>query len=426
MRCGGSQPSLRWAILLSIAIQLPLAVFLGHAHDTPLFMSAGYLAYHGLNPYVPADLSGLFGAGFSSTTSIGYPPPWILLSALLYGLATALGSSIFLYNFLLKLPLMAANLALALLVGSVIRDLGGGESRARWATTAMLFNPLVILTTTAWGQIDAVAALFSLLSLSLISRKKTSASALSLALALSIKPIVFPLILVGLIGSTGISRSACLRWTGILIAAGILLCALPFWVFGWDPRVILAGWKAQFTSAGGLSLLSFFELLGRGYNLPRELNYLGFFWLPALTLSLIAIEPELKLEYLLRRGLGLLLVFFLCRSWLSEPNLNAILPLAIILHARGVFDRGAVRGIWLIALGFSLLNYSLPQLFFLLVPRLAPALAALDGYIRVPRILARSLLALSWQLLGWRMAASCLRPRTAARDWWKRGGGIEQ
>ena len=38
-------------VLLSLCLQVPLAVFLGHAYDDSLFMVTGYLVSSGLNPY---------------------------------------------------------------------------------------------------------------------------------------------------------------------------------------------------------------------------------------------------------------------------------------------------------------------------------------------------------------------------------------
>ena len=74
-----------WAVLLSVALQAPLAVFLGHLYDTRIFMATGYLAGAGFNPYIPRDLSAIFQSPlFHGLTSIGYPPPWALLLGLAY------------------------------------------------------------------------------------------------------------------------------------------------------------------------------------------------------------------------------------------------------------------------------------------------------------------------------------------------------
>ncbi len=333
---------LRAPIAISVSIQLPLAVFLAHAYDMPLFMASGYLAAHGENPYIPADLSAVFGSKyFRLPVSYGYPPPWILVCAIAYRLSFALAPSLYLYDLFIKLPIVAANVALAILVRRIAGELGAGERRSRAAASAILYNPLLLLTTAAWGQIDAVAILCALMALLLLSRGREGASAAVLALALSIKPIVLPLLPLVLLAIAGPSPARALKYAAVLLGSACFFCVLPFFVFGWDPGIILRGWNAQFASAGGLSLFSFYELLGKGYALPPGMDFVGFLWVPALGLSLFLMRrPTLDLGSLLRSALGLMLVFFLCRAWLSEPNVDVLVPLAAVLAALGAVEKG--------------------------------------------------------------------------------------
>jgi len=372
-------------------------------------MSAGWLVAHGANPYTPADLAGVFGnPAFRSATSFGYPPPWALVSTLAYLAASTISKSVFLYNFLLKLPLIAANLALAFVVRETALESGGDEAGARRAFAAILLNPLLILTT-AWGQIDAVVALLALPAVLLLSRRAVARSAILLALACSIKPTVLPLIPLALVATSRISFSTSLRWLAVFAATVAILCVLPFAAFGWSPGIVLSGWNAHFSTAGGLSLLAFFELLGKGYALPKRLGFLGFVWFPAVLAYWLAL-PRTGGDSisLLRQGAGLLLVFFLTRSWLSEPNLDALAPFVAVLAALGVLGEGSLPALWIPALCFSLLNFSLPQLLFLISPDIGSALDAVDAKFRVPRLVARSLCVLPWQVAGWRLAISCL------------------
>jgi hypothetical protein len=63
--------------ILSIALQIPFAVFFGHYYDDRIFMATGYLVANGQNPYLARDLSGVFHLSqFQTFTTIGYPPPW--------------------------------------------------------------------------------------------------------------------------------------------------------------------------------------------------------------------------------------------------------------------------------------------------------------------------------------------------------------
>ena len=67
-------------ILLSLGLQVPLAIFLGHYTDERVFMVTGYEVSSGLNPYLPHLITGVFSVPSLSGIfpSIGDPPLWPL------------------------------------------------------------------------------------------------------------------------------------------------------------------------------------------------------------------------------------------------------------------------------------------------------------------------------------------------------------
>jgi len=102
--------------LLSIVLQLALALLFGHSYDTRVFMGAGYLVGTGQNPYVGQDLSAAFHhIGLGALTTVGYPP-WPLALGLLYRVAHAITPNLLVYNLAINLPVIAANGGLAYLV----------------------------------------------------------------------------------------------------------------------------------------------------------------------------------------------------------------------------------------------------------------------------------------------------------------------
>src|SRR5450759_1421639 len=89
----------RRLLVLSVVLQLALAVMLGHSRDTRLFMATGYLVGTGHSPYVPLDLTAVFHhVGFKAISVVGYPPPWPLVTGLVYRSTYALGHNLIVYN----------------------------------------------------------------------------------------------------------------------------------------------------------------------------------------------------------------------------------------------------------------------------------------------------------------------------------------
>jgi hypothetical protein len=391
-------------ILLSVAVQVPLALFLGHAYDLPIFMATGFLAGTGRNPYVAQDLSGVFHSRlFSGLTSIGYPPPWPLVLGGMYQMSYARLPSLILYSFALKAPVIAANIGLALMVGSLSASAGAGKRASRGAVLFILFNPLLLYTTAAWGQFDTVVAFFALLTLSLLHRGKILASAVSLALCVSLKPIALPLLpLCALYAGRG---SACLSigYAAVCAAALALFSVVPFVLLGWSPQVILQGWNAHVAVAGGLSWLTFVELATGSVTLPPPFRFLGFLWLPALVAGVFLTRPHGRtFAELLRWSLRLILLFFLTRAWLSEPNVALVLPVAAILAATGGLDTRTLHALWIIPLVFTFFNASIPQVVAPAWPGAVQIMAALDERARSARLILRCFATVPWLVVGWR------------------------
>ena len=80
-------------------------------------MSTGYLVGTGHGPYSPLDLSAVFQhIGFGQLTTIGYPPPWPLLTGIIYRLTYGVVPNLLTYDLALKLPVIAATVGLAYVV----------------------------------------------------------------------------------------------------------------------------------------------------------------------------------------------------------------------------------------------------------------------------------------------------------------------
>ena len=398
-------------LLLALALHLGLAAFFGHVYDTRIFMATGYLVGTGQNPYVAQDLRQVFNhPGFTGMTSIGYLPPWPLALGLLYRVSYALVPNLFLYNLVLKLPIIAANVGLAYGVAGLLKRLGAAAAVARRAWLFMLFNPFLLLFSSAWGQFDSIVALLALQALILFKDKRLEASAVLLALAVALKPTPLPLLPMALLVLAEGSLRQAARYAVVLALALFVFCLVPFLAFGWDLTPILSHWNAHFTVGGGLSLMTFYELLADRYQLPGYWWLLGLAWLPAVGIGLAAFRGSGQgLATLLHKSLGLVLIFFLTRTWLSEPNITLILPWVVILTSMGELDGRALLAVWGLPLIFSFFNTSPQQMLFLSFPDLMARLLEQAQEFRVVRLIARIIVVIPWQIAGWWIVAQCLR-----------------
>jgi hypothetical protein len=396
-------------------VQVPLAVFLGHYYDERVFMATGYLVGSGLDPYQPHLFANVFGnaqlEGF--IPRIGYPPPWPLLLGAIYRLSFAVVPNIWLYNFAIKIPVIIGNIALAYLVRNLVVKFGGDKKRARFAWLFLLFNPLTLLTTAAWNAFDTVVAFFCIGSLYLLEVGRTAESAIAMAFAVALKPIALPLIGLPLLFAKA-PRKRNLEYM-LVFAFVFFICFFGvFLAMGWTLPLGQDEWDSQFQMAGGLTPFNIMEIINDTQTLPSGLDFLGFLWLPALLIGYYAVyqsrpnSPEAHFQ----TAVSVLLIFFLSRSWLSEPNINLLLPLMFLatLSTRKLGFRD-FHFAWIIPLVFLFLNYSFPQLFFLVSPSAVTSLGALDTQIGGARLAARFLIVIPWQVLAWKIVFKNLKAK---------------
>jgi hypothetical protein len=409
----------------SVALQLALATLFGHSYDTRVFMAAGYMVGTGRSPYTAQDLGAVFHHTlFDVMTTVGYPPPWPLVTGVLYRLSYAFVPDLLVYNLVLKLPVIAATIALAYLVASVLGYRGASATICRRAWLLLLFNPLLLFTGAAWGQIDVVVALLALASLVLVWMSRDAAAAALLALAVCTKPTALPIVLVVLVFLGGRSWRRLLRYAVTFVPVAVALVVLPFLVLDWSPDPIVHHWNAQFSTSGAMAPTTVVRALHD--QLPRTLVralhgplpttggwwLLGLAWVAALAIAVVALRRGIgDFEDLLRKSVALVLVFFLTRTWLSETNVVLALPLVLVLSSLGALPRHAFTALWGIPLTFAVFNAAPLQLLFVAFPgAMARALAAVDE-LRPFTLTARAALVVAWQVAGWWVVVGCFRRR---------------
>jgi hypothetical protein len=402
----------------NLLLQLFLGLFLGHAYDLRILMAAGHLVGSGQNPYFMQDLSAVFhNSTFQGITTIGYPPPWALVLGLMYVFSYRLAPNFLFYNLAIKLPVIAANICLAYLVAHILRKLGAGEKISRRARLLMLFNPYLLLTSSAWGQFDPVVILLSLLALLWISEGRLTGPAILMGLAISLKPTVLPLLPVIFVYLAGRSLPRMFRFFAVFALSLLLFCAAPFAIFGWDPSPILQHWNYHFTIGGGLSFMTFLEFTTWSYQLTGRWWMAGWLWVPALGLATLALRPGIKdLEDLLRKSAAFLLVFLLCRAWVSDTNINLILPFVVILTSLNQLNRFCLPAVWVLPLVYSFFSTSIAQLFFPSLPGFMDVQLKWAVEYLTARYAFRTVAVALWLLAGWWTSLQCFQNAPAGKQ----------
>jgi len=381
-------------------------------------MSTGYLVGTGQNPYVGQDLGAVFHhIGFRSLTTVGYPPPWPLALGFLYRVVHAITPSLLVYNLAIKLPVIAANVALAYLVGAVLKNLGADPAATRRAWVFLLLNPFLLYFGAAWGQIDAIVALLSLAALVLLTRERRDGSAGLLALSIAVKPTALPILPVALVYLAGRSFRQAVRYAAVFGVGVVVFGVLPFAVFGWDPTAVVRHLNAHFVMTGTMSFMTVVRLFRDPLLMQGHWWLLGLLWIPALAVAtVVALRRGVGgFDDLVKKSTALLLVFFLTRTWLAEPNVILILPLVLILTSLGELDRRALTAVWVIPLLFTMFNASPLQLLFVAFPGAMESSLSVFARYESTTLVVRAALVIAWQIAGWWIVVSCFR-RLPASD----------
>lgn len=401
-------------VALSVLIQIPLAVLLGHYYDQKIAMATGYLVSQGLSPYETSNFVGVFPHFLLNgiVPGTGYPPPWPLMLGGIFSASYAVEPNIYFYNFMIKVPIIIANIALAYLIRGILQK-NQTPNLANAAWLFVLFNPFVLLATTAWGSIESIVASFSISSLYLATQGKIKTSAALMALAVLFKPIALPLIGLPLFAASAKKHSKKAEYLTVFLSVGLIGFFAPFYLFNWASPLAPGTWNSHFTMLGGLTPLNIVELF-QAPILPNGLDFLGFIWIPALLAGYLLVYryPPEAIEDFAAKGAALTLLFFVTRLWLSETNVILVLALILLTITSKKSGFRGFHFLWIVPLIFMFLNWAIPQLFFLPTPSILVDLADVDQIIGVPRFLGKFAVALVWQAFAWALIYKTLKPKS--------------
>ena len=245
-----------------------------------------------------------------------YPPGYMYVLWLI-GLARSLtgidyGSTA--HTMLMMAPAILADLVTGVLIYRLaLRHIPG---YADLVAAAYLFNPVIILNSSVWGQVDSVFMLPVILSILCLNERRHLPAYLLYVLAILIKPqamILAPVYLYSfwtVLGEYGVKSGSIklVRW-GVICAALALGVMLPF-APGFNILIILAQYVDTMTqySFASLNAYNFHALAGAVWQ-PQDTLFLGIVPHVAIGHASIVTVTFLSL-YLLRRNNSASAVFY--------------------------------------------------------------------------------------------------------------------
>ena len=199
-------------VILGLLVRLVPAAFTAHPTDMQSWKTIGAAIYNGQNPYtLPA-----YG--------LVYSPLWGFVCGMAYAVYIQVQNS-FVFNFVIKLPIIAADMAIAKNIQMIVLAKTKNEKTARGAMMLYLFNPVTILMSSIWGMFDAIPVFLVLLSMISLARQQYLKSSLILGIGIAFKGI-YPALLLPLFLYTITKMEGKKRETLGYLASSILVPAV--------------------------------------------------------------------------------------------------------------------------------------------------------------------------------------------------------
>ncbi len=347
-------------IALGLFLRELLAPWTGHPYDFEIWVRLGFYMQNLGNPYrTLAYVPSLSFAPYGTMGSISYPPFSAFIFALTYRLYLVLGEpSRFLYYFLLKQPMVLADIGVAVVLARIIL-LSGNAGLARRTFVVWLYLPLGIIISSVWGQLDPFALFLALLASYYFLASKWLSSAVMLGLSIYLKtlPVIFlPVFLM----QNQLNWKRRLGYSLASLSIPATGTLLPAFVFNWGYQ----GMYNNFSFQAAIPWTGAMSALGQVYliqSLPMLAHYLtGSIWIPVV---IVAYGYSYRKSLSLIQGLLVtILAFSISRPFLPEQW--SLYPLAFLLLVKKRDDIGHFLGLAVSSTAFLLANNTLLVRFF--------------------------------------------------------------
>jgi len=329
-----------WYVILTISViaRFAVAPFTGHPYDMGIWMVSGKYVATGISPYL-------------AHPHIGYPPLWALWCGAAYSISNYIATgNEFLYIFVIKIPIIVADMALAVLLLMVASKNANASGRddGRILAASFLLNPYVLFVGVIWGMMDNLVAILLVTSIMVLSSKPAWSGILaSLAVALKLYPILFvPLIFILSARTRKLGNFTKLVFA--FITTSVATIWLPFILFHWSTEGFIGVGVAQVArDFGAIAPMATFQHLANlgvtSFDIILGASWLKLVWVPAFTTSLLLImwrRPSIEsTPNMIRDSLLVYMTYLLTASWISEQLVELLLVFLLFLAAFVGFRR---------------------------------------------------------------------------------------
>ncbi len=261
-------------------------------------------------------------------TWIGYPPTWAFFQAGLYKLYSFSGiDNRFVFYFIVKQPMVLADLVDGYLLYKLISDLKNVESGVR-AFAFWMLCPFTIIISALWGMFDQIILVLVLGSIFTV--KETQKSALMESLGFLLK--VLPLIYFPVVAFVQDSRQKIAVYLSVSIGSSIVFALLPYLFFPkWKlSQLVSVGVSVANKLGGSMNYWIILTVYGDYWKIPalvnNMLNYLAYLWVPSVLVSSAICIKNIRGRENLTRNVCLSLLFVTVVFYLTKSIVNEQYP----------------------------------------------------------------------------------------------------
>ena len=303
----GQAASARLVLVLAVGIAVRVALIpITRGQDFEVWDLASTATLQGIDIYAhhPAYPGGPYA----------YLPLFLYLELPFQWLAEHTGIS---FTVLGKVPVLAGDIACALVLAAELRDRTGNNRAVVLGTSLFFLNPLVLYNGAFYGRFDTVAVALLLFAVRLLRRRKRSAG---LWYGLAVAAKTFPVFVL-----PGIVREARGRriWLAITLTGVLLVVSAPY----------LSSWRAMMSdivvydavkAPGALS----WQTLFIGSTSIEKVRLVGYVLLALYLIGAVLLARALDLDVYI---LATLVLFLVCSKVLLEQYLVWPMPWLVLV-----------------------------------------------------------------------------------------------